>query len=91
MYDWPIETAMKVCANESQGYTKATNPEHHPDASCHGSFGLFQVACVHGLSEERLHVPEVNIKFAYELWKQSGWWPWGVCHDGKVNCKLALK
>jgi len=89
MYDWPVDTAMRVCAAESGGNADITNPEPHPDASCHGSHGLFQVACVHGHSTDKLYIPEYNIKVAYDLWQSSGWWPWGVCHDGKVSCKLA--
>jgi len=85
-YDWQDEIAMAVCAAESGGNAQITNQELHTDAGCSGSHGLFQVACVHGYSKEVLYNPAENIRIAYSLWEQSGWNPWGVCHDGKISC-----
>ncbi len=81
---------MSICAGESGGNIRAHNPEYHADSDCYGSTGLFQCACVHGISKEKLFNPINNIELAYKLWQQSGWIPWGVCHDGTVDCKLAI-
>jgi hypothetical protein len=89
-YDWNTDIALAVCKAESEGDATAYNNEYHEDAGCHGSAGLFQIACVHGLTEEQEFDPHQNIAFAYSLYKKRGWQPWGVCHDGKVNCGLAL-
>ena len=75
MYDWPVETALAICKLESQGVAKATNWNDSHNR-CTGSFGLMQIACVHGVSTEKLYIPEVNIKVAYELWRTSGFTPW---------------
>lgn len=66
---------MEICRLESQGYASAVNwKDSH--VGCNGSFGLFQVGCLHGVSKEKLYIPEVNVKVAYDLWKTSGFTPW---------------
>lgn len=87
-YDWNVELALEVCENESGGKREAYNGEYHDDADCYGSVGLFQIACVHGFTKEEMFVPEANIEYAYTLYQRRGWQPWGVCHDGKVDCGL---
>jgi hypothetical protein len=87
-YDWPVELAMSVCAAESWGKVDNVNEEHHKDGGCYGSVGLFQIACVHGFTVEEMSDPHKNVAYAYSLWSRRGWNPWGVCHDGKVDCGL---
>lgn len=66
---------MEICRLESNGYSRATNwKDSH--RGCSGSFGLFQIGCLHGYSMESLHNPLVNIRVAYALWKENGWAPW---------------
>ena len=74
-YDWNVQTAMAICKLESGGNTNAANwKDSH--ATCDGSFGLFQIGCLHGYTVEQLKDPNINIRIAYKLWKSNGWWPW---------------
>ena len=76
---------MQVCRAESQGNTHAVGDGHTPYVSC----GVFQVRTLPGRpSCEKLKIPEVNIDFAYKLYKTNGWQPWSVCKNGMVNCKV---
>lgn len=87
-YDWNTNVAVAVAREESHFDPKAYNPEGHN--GCNGSYGIFQISCVHGYSEEEMYDWERNIEIAYKIWKREGWIPWGVCHkpDQKVVCWL---
>lgn len=90
-YDWDYDIAYAVMIAESHKRESVVNPEWHYDAKgnpiCQGSIGLFQIACIHD-SPEKLKDPEYNIKRAYDIYSEGGWRPWGVCHNGKVDCNL---
>ena len=75
-YDWNSEVAKAVMMAESHGNPKAYNPEWH--RGCQGSFGLFQVACVHEENPEKLFNESYNIQRAYELHQEHGWRIWGA-------------
>lgn len=60
--------------------------DYHPSGDCWGSYGLFQIACIH--SENPLYDPEENIDMAYKLYQERGWEPWGVCDFEKTCQKL---
>ena len=75
-YDWDVEIAHAVMMAESTARADAHNPEEHK--TCRGSFGLFQVACIHGHDVDDLYNAQYNIAAAYEIYKQSGWQPWGA-------------
>ena len=76
-YDWNIETAMAVCDIESNGSITATNwKDSHK--TCDGSFGLFQVGCLHGVDKEDLYNPEINIRVAYQIYLKQGWSAWST-------------
>lgn len=88
-YDWPIETAMQICRDESRGYPEAFNQRdrHYADRAhtqliCVGSGGLFQVACFWpkklGYESGKLYDPAANIAMAYQIWKKQGWTPWST-------------
>lgn len=85
LYNWDIDLAYKVMYAESHIRSDAYNPERH--RGCNGSVGLFQIACIHD-DVEKLKDPEYNIKKAYEIYEKSGWYPWGVCHNGTVECGI---
>ena len=55
--------------------TKAYNPESH--GKCNGSYGVFQIACVHEKNTKELYDPMVNIKKARAIYLKEGWKPWG--------------
>lgn len=92
-YDWNTSIALKVMMGESMGIPTAYNPEWHYDKYgnpiCQGSYGPMQLACIHHKENPQdLFGIQLNIELAYKLYSSNGWRPWGVCHDGKVNCNL---
>lgn len=85
------DIALAVAKAESSLDVKAFNPEWHYNSKgekiCQGSYGLFQVACIHHLENpQALFDPQLNIEIAFRLHKEEGWKPWGVCRTGKVKC-----
>jgi hypothetical protein len=80
-YDWNADEAFNISACEAKGNPEAVNWERH--RGCRGSFGDFQIACVHfgkyGFTWENKFDRETNVRVAYELWKREGWRPWQVC------------
>lgn len=85
-YDWDIDIAYAVAQAESELLPTAYNPEWHN--GCQGSYGIMQIACIHEEEPNKLFDAEYNIRRAFELYEEQGWKPWGVCHDGKVQCGL---
>jgi hypothetical protein len=82
-YDWNVNTAMAVMAAESGCDPNAANwNDNH--GVCTGSFGLFQISCHGG----RIHDPAKNVAAAWGKYQARGWWPWGVCTNGRVNCGI---
>lgn len=55
-----------ICNLESDGIATASN-WHDSHDGCNGSFGILQVACVHGVAREDLYDPATNIKIGYSL------------------------
>lgn len=74
-YDWDVSTMMRIMRAES-----GCNPTNHNYAdnhrSCLGSYGLFQIGCVHGLSVAYLSEPANNIASAYKIYKSQGYTAW---------------
>lgn len=81
-------TAVAVAKAESGEYIneKAYNPEWHYDekgnAICQGSYGAFQIACVHEPDVEKLYDFEYNLQKAKEIKEKSNWFPWGGYTSG---------
>ena len=83
-YDWDVEIALKVAFAESGLNTSAINlKDRHK--GCNGSYGAFQLSCLHGTPEELLDGRK-NVEIAYSLWKRDGWFPWSTCLNGVVKC-----
>jgi len=77
-YDWDTKLAFAICQAESRGNVNAVNwADGH--SGCKGSFGLMQLACVHGVDQNT--TPEQNMAIAYALYKRSGWKIWGAYTD----------
>lgn len=81
---------LEIAKLESGLNPRAYNPEWHYDAQgnkiCQGSYGVFQVACVHYLENpERLYDVEFNIEMADKVLSTQGYGAWGVCRD-KIEC-----
>lgn len=63
---------------ESGGNPNAANL-NDSHAGCIGSYGLMQIACIHG----GIHYdPVSNMNKAYEIYTRSGWRPWGAYTSG---------
>ena len=82
-------TAVAVAKAESGVELKADayNPEWHYDSNgnkiCQGSYGIFQIACVHELENpKKLFDTQYNIKRAKEIKDSKGWMQWGGYSSG---------
>jgi hypothetical protein len=71
-------TALAVAKAESGLRANATNwKDSH--RGCTGSFGIFQIGCLHESNPEVLYDVEYNIKRAREIHDAAGsWQPWGA-------------
>lgn len=79
-YSWNVETALAVMRAESGCNSMAANwTDRH--ATCKGSFGLFQIACMDG----QVFDPAQNVAIAYRKYQSRGWQPWTVCRT-VVRC-----
>jgi len=80
--------ALAVAKAESGLNSRAINAgDNH--GSCKGSYGIFQIGCVHGVSSETLYDPVYNIKKARKLYDERGWQPWGAYTSGAYKRHLA--
>lgn len=76
-------TAIAVARAESGFNPRATNAKDK-HKTCYGSYGIFQVGCVHGHSVDVLYDVEANIRIARALYDDAkartgnGWQPWGA-------------
>lgn len=83
---------IEIAKAESQLKENAYNPEWHYNSKgekvCQGSYGLFQVACVHYKENpEALHDIDLNIEMAEKIYKSQGFKAWGVCRK-KIVCQI---
>lgn len=87
---FPEDASRAVAIAKAESGSKlsptAYNPEWHYDRHgkklCQGSFGVFQIACVHHLEDPTaLFDVELNIEKAERINAQSGWRPWGAYSD----------
>jgi hypothetical protein len=77
-YDWDWKTAYAIAKCESSFKPTAYNPERH--RGCNGSYGIFQVACLHWKEGEDRFDPALNVGRAYEVYKRQGWRAWRNCY-----------
>lgn len=78
---------LAIAQAESNTKETAYNPEWH--RGCQGSYGVFQIACLHYPEDpNKLFDPYFNIDMAVEVYHKQGLRAWGVCTNGKVNCGL---
>jgi hypothetical protein len=71
-------TALAVAKAESGLRSTATN-WNDSHRGCTGSFGIFQIGCLHESNPEVLYDVEYNIKRAKEIHDAAGsWQPWGA-------------
>jgi hypothetical protein len=79
--------ALAVAKAESELNPTATNwKDSHK--GCNGSFGIFQIGCLHESDPNKLYDVEYNIKRARQIYDNSGWQPWGAYTDKSYLAKL---
>lgn len=79
--DWSGDIAYAVCMAESSGRPNAINLDDFHD-SCRGSYGLFQIACLHADPEAMLD-PQANVAMALRIYQRgNSWQPWGAYTNG---------
>lgn len=81
---------------ESGLYARASNwSDSH--RTCKGSFGIFQIGCVHETDLSVLYDVEKNIKLARAIYDESkartgnGWLPWGAYTNQSYKSYLAMR
>jgi len=80
-------TAVAVAMAESELHPYALNTtDSHK--GCTGSYGIFQIGCLHENNPNVLYDIEYNIKRAREIYNESGWKPWGAYTDGRYMAYL---
>lgn len=83
------QTALAIARAESGLNPRAINAgDNH--GVCKGSYGVFQVGCVHGIPPETLYDPVFNIKKARKLYDERGWEPWGAYTNGSFRKHMAM-
>lgn len=83
-YDWPVETAMQICKDESRGHPVAVGDTHTKYVSC----GLMQIRALPGRPTcEEMKIPKDNIAYAYGLWQKEGFCPWTTFKDELGDCQ----
>lgn len=84
-YSWDAEIAHRFMLCESSANPEATNwKDKHK--GCNGSFGLFQIGCIHfkkyNITDYReLYDPERNIEIAFSVYQEQGWDAWKKCKN----------
>lgn len=58
---------------------------------CKGSYGIFQIGCLHEGDPSILYNVEYNVKKARELYNERGWLPWGAYTDGRYKQYLSMR
>ena len=83
-------TAVAVAMAESglSPYALNTRDSHR---GCTGSYGIFQIGCLHESDPSVLYDVEYNIRRAKEIYNESGWRPWGAFTDGNYKRYLVMR
>jgi len=77
-------TALAIAWAESELNAKIPN-WNDSHRGCKGSFGVFQIACLHTDDYTKLYNVEYNIKMARKIYDAEGWQPWGAYTDGRYK------
>lgn len=83
------DIAVAVAMAESKLNPRALNAQDS-HKGCKGSFGIFQVGCLHEDNPQVLYDVEYNIKRAREIYDQNGWVPWGAYTSGAYKAYMPL-
>ncbi len=83
-YDWDKNIAQAIMQAESSCNTNLVGDNYPIGGLLAPSCGLFQVRTLEGRPPcEELKKAEVNVAYAYQLYKSNGWQPWTVYNTGK--------
>lgn len=58
---------------------------------CKGSYGIFQIGCLHEEDPSVLYDVEYNVKRAREIYDEHSWRPWGAYTNGSFRIYLAQR
>ena len=88
---WPEQPEMAIAvAKAESGLVPTASNWNDAHRGCNGSFGIFQIGCIHGSEIEDLYNVEYNIKKARQIYDAAGsWQPWGAVTDGSYKRHLA--
>lgn len=81
---------------ESRLNPTATNGKDNHGV-CRGSYGIFQIGCVHERDVATLYDVEENIRLARIIYDEAkartgnGWLPWGAYTDGAYQRHLTIR
>lgn len=81
-------TAVAVAMAESRLKPYALNAQDS-HRGCNGSYGIFQIGCLHETDPSTLYDVEYNIKRAKEIYDKNKWAPWGAYTNGSYKQYLA--
>lgn len=84
------QKAVAIAFAESHLNPRALNASDS-HKGCNGSYGIFQIGCLHEKDPTILYDVEYNIKRARELYDEQGWAPWGAYTDGSYKNYLAYR
>jgi hypothetical protein len=80
-YSWDCDTALAIVYGPTTACSTGESNGDPAAISWNGtSYGLFQIWRGHAWRWPNWGEwanPEVNTAWAYELWLEQGWWPWG--------------
>ena len=90
---WPEspEIALAVAYAESGMNPHALNA-NDSHSGCNGSYGVFQIGCLHETNPDVLFDAKYNIKRAREIYDSAGsWQPWGAHTNGSFRAYLTQR
>lgn len=90
-YNWDVRTMMAVMEAENRacdpnvnnGSAGETHRDMHGNVICVGSYGLFQVGCLHFSGNQDGNDPATNIAVAYAVWQKQGYNAWTMYTNGE--------
>lgn len=77
--------AVAMAESELKPYALNTADSHN---GCNGSYGIFQIGCLHETDPSTLYDVEYNIRRAKEIYNERGWQPWGAFTDKRYTAYL---
>ena len=68
--------------NRDNNSAGETHYDMNGNVVCVGSYGLFQMGCLHFSGNQNPNDPLTNIEVAYQIWKKQGYTAWTMYRNG---------